>query len=97
MVSLNEITLIINDFGNGFENVNAFLDNVLLSVRFISRSQNKEQNVLKQALDIFPAVSCLGVKKKNGGTLYNPKVPIGKITHYMQYSNWKKKFANLPR
>lgn len=96
MISLNEITLIINDFGNGFENIKAFVDNFLRSVHFISRSQNREQNVLKQALDIFPAVSCLGVKK-NGETLYNPKVPIGKITHYMQYSNWEKNLANLPR
>lgn len=41
LVSLNEITLIINDEGNGFENVKAFVDNLLFSVHLISRLGTK--------------------------------------------------------
>lgn len=41
LVSLNEITLIINDEGNGFENVKAFVDNFLFSVHLISRLGTK--------------------------------------------------------
>lgn len=41
LVSLNEITLIMNDEGNGFENVKAFEDNFLFSVHLISRLGTK--------------------------------------------------------
>lgn len=85
LVSLNEITLIINDEGNGFENVKAFVDNFLFSVHLISRLGTKR--FIKHYIH-FPRGFLSRCKKKKGGTLYNPKVPIGKITHYMQYSNW---------
>lgn len=37
LVSLNEIILIINDEGNGFENVKVFVDNFFFLVYLISR------------------------------------------------------------
>lgn len=47
LVSLNEITLIINDEGNGFENVKAFEDNFLFSVHLISRLQLGTKRFIK--------------------------------------------------
>lgn len=78
LVSLNEITLIINDEGNGFENVKAFVDNFLFSVHLISRSQNWEQNVLKNIIH-FPRGFLSRCKKKKAGRYITQRSQSGKL------------------